>query len=120
QRRGPGLGLRSLGLGVAQLAAPDTVRRISGVDDSATSRAVVPLVGARELVHAAGLLTSRRKGAWTWTRVLGDAMDLAALGVAISHREGRRRRRLLGVTAAIVGITVVDVLTAVQATRRKG
>ena len=34
QRRGRGLGWISLGLGVAQLAAPDTVRRISGVDDS--------------------------------------------------------------------------------------
>ena len=45
QRRGRGLGWMSLGLGVAQLAAPDMVCRISGVDDSPTSRAVVPLVG---------------------------------------------------------------------------
>ncbi|MFG1658259.1 SRPBCC family protein [Micromonospora chersina] len=119
QRRGRGLGWMSLGLGVAQLAAPDTVRRISGVDDSPTSRAVVPLVGARELVHAAGLLTSRRKSAWTWTRVVGDAMDLTSLGMAIAHRGGRRRRRLLGVTGAVLGITVLDVLTAVQATRAK-
>ncbi|WP_406063444.1 SRPBCC family protein [Micromonospora sp. NBC_00860] len=109
----------SLGLGVAQLAAPDTVRRVSGVDDSATTRAVVPLVGARELVHAAGLLTSRRKSIWTWTRVVGDAMDLASLGVAIAHRSGRRRRRLFAVTGAVVGITVVDLLTAVQATRAR-
>src|SRR5689334_21128172 len=109
----------SLGLGVAQLAAPDTVRRISGVDDSRTSRAVVPLVGARELVHAAGLLTSRRKGVWTWTRVVGDAMDLTSLGMAIAHRGGRRRRRLVGVTGVVVGIAVVDLLTAVQASRVK-
>jgi hypothetical protein len=119
QRRGRGLGWMSLGLGVAQLAAPDTVRRISGVDDSPTSRAVVPLVGARELVHAAGLLTSRRKGVWAWTRVVGDAMDLTSLGMAIAHRGGRRRRRLVGVTGVVVGITVVDLLTAVQATRAK-
>ncbi|MEU4402190.1 SRPBCC family protein [Micromonospora orduensis] len=119
QRRGRGLGWMSLGLGVAQLAATDTVRRISGVDDSSTSRTVVPLVGARELVHAAGLLTSRRKSIWAWTRVAGDAMDLASLGMAIAHRRGRRRRRLVGVTGAIVGITVVDLLTAVQATRAK-
>ncbi|WP_406079221.1 SRPBCC family protein [Micromonospora sp. NBC_00858] len=119
QWRGRGLGWVSLGLGVAQLAAPDAVRRISGVDDSPTSRTVVPLVGARELVHAAGLLTSRRKSIWAWTRVAGDAMDLASLGVAIAHRGGRRRRRLVGVTGAVVGITVVDLLTAVQATRAK-
>lgn len=109
----------SLGLGVAQLAAPDTVRRISGVDDSPTSRAVVPLVGARELVHAAGLLTSRRKSVWAWTRVVGDAMDLTSLGMALARRGGRRRWRLVGVTGAVVGITVLDLLTAVQATRAK-
>ncbi|WP_229829921.1 SRPBCC family protein [Actinoplanes ianthinogenes] len=109
----------SLGLGVAQLAAPDRVRRLSGVDDSATSRVVVPLVGARELVHAAGLLTSRRKGAWAWTRVAGDAMDLTALGVALAHRGGSRRGRLLAVTGAVVGVTLLDLLIAVQATRTK-
>ncbi|AGL16154.1 cyclase/dehydrase [Actinoplanes sp. N902-109] len=117
QRRGRGLGWMSLGLGVAQLAAPDTVRRISGVDDSATSRTVVPLVGARELVHAAGLLTSRRKNVWAWTRVAGDAMDLTALAMAIAHRDGHRRRRLLAVTGAIAGITALDLLTAVRATQ---
>jgi uncharacterized membrane protein len=119
QRQGRRLGWVSFGLGVAQLAAPHTVRRISGVDDSARSRAVVPVVGARELVHAAGLLTSRRKGVWAWTRVAGDAMDLTALGLAIAHRGGRRRRRLVGVTGAVAGITVLDLLTAVRASRAK-
>src|SRR5690349_16135008 len=117
QRRGRGLGWMSLGLGVAQLTAPHTVRRISGVDDSPTSRTVVPLVGARELVHAAGLLTSRRKNVWAWTRVAGDAMDLTSLGMAIAHRGGRRRRRLGAVTGAVAAITALDVLTAVRATR---
>lgn len=119
QRRGRGLGWMSLGLGVAQLVAPDTVRRISGVDDSPMSRMVVPLVGARELVHAAGLLTSRRIGVWAWTRVAGDAMDLTSLAVAIAHRSGRRRRRLVAVTGAIAGITALDLLTAVRATQAK-
>jgi uncharacterized membrane protein len=80
---------------------------------------VVPLVGVRELVHAAGLLTSRRKSAWAWTRVVGDAMDLTSLGLAIAHRGGSRRRRLVAVTGAIAGITVLDLLIAGQATRAK-
>lgn len=46
-------------------------------------------------------------------------MDLTSLGMAIAHRGGRRRRRLVGVTGVVVGITVVDLLTAVQATRAK-
>ncbi|TQM80003.1 putative membrane protein [Saccharothrix saharensis] len=117
QRRGRRLGWLSFALGVVQLAAPGVMRRLGGVDDSARSRAVVPVVGARELVHAAGLLTSRRKGTWAWTRVVGDAMDLTALGVALAHRDGARRRRLVGVTGAVAGITALDLLTAVQATR---
>jgi hypothetical protein len=103
---------------VAQLA-PDTVRRISGLDGSPTSGTVVRSSGAREPVHAAGILTSRRKSAWTWTRGAGDAMDLTSPATAITHRGGRRRRRLVGVTGAVVGITVLDLLTAVQATRAK-
>ena len=110
------LGWLSLGLGLAQLVAPDAVRRLSGVDDSRTSRAVVPMVGARELLHAAGLLRGRRVGAWAWTRVAGDAMDLASLGVAMVHRTGSRRRRLAAVTGAVLGLTVLDVLTATRAT----
>jgi len=117
EKRGRALGWMSLGLGVAHVAAPNVVRRVSGVDDSPTSRAMVPLVGSRELVQAAGLLTSRRTGPWVWTRVAGDAMDLTSLAVALAHRDGRRRRRLVGVTTAIIGITAIDVLTAVQATR---
>ncbi|MGM1065460.1 SRPBCC family protein [Saccharothrix sp. Mg75] len=117
RQRGRRLGWLSFALGVVQLAAPGAVRRISGVDDSARSRAVVPVVGARELVHAAGLLAGRRKGAWAWTRVAGDAMDLTALGLALAHRGGHRRRRLVGVTGAVAGITVLDLMTAVRATR---
>lgn len=115
-RRGRLLGWVSLGLGVAQLVAPNAVRRMSGVDDSPTSREVVPLVGTRELFHAAGLLTSRRIGPWAWTRVVGDAMDLTSLAVALTHHHGRRRRRLVGVTTAVAGITAMDLLTAVEAT----
>jgi uncharacterized membrane protein len=65
----------SLGLGVGPLAAPDTVRRIIGVD---------------------------------------DAIDLTSLGMAMAHRGGRRRRRLGGVTGAVVAITVMDLVSAVQ------
>jgi uncharacterized membrane protein len=117
RRRARGLGLVSLGLGVAQLAAPAAVRRLTGVDDSTASRRMVPLAGARELVHATGLLTARRVGPWAWTRVAGDAMDLAALAVAFTRGTRPRRRRLAAVTGAVLAITALDVVTAVQASR---
>ncbi|HEU0130427.1 MAG TPA: SRPBCC family protein [Mycobacteriales bacterium] len=117
QRLAKTLGWASLGLGAAQLAMPRRVARLAGVDDSATARALIPAVGARELVHAAGLLAGR--ATWTVTRVAGDAMDLAALGVAAASREGERRRRALLATGAVAGIAALDVYTALRARRAK-
>ncbi|HEX8002035.1 MAG TPA: SRPBCC family protein [Mycobacteriales bacterium] len=112
------LGFASLGLGAAQLAMPRRVAKAAGVDDSATAHPVIVAVGARELVHAAGLLGSRkRRGTWATTRVLGDALDLAVLGAALRGRSGERRRRVTLATAAVAGITALDVVAAVKERR---
>ncbi|WP_424536763.1 SRPBCC family protein [Sphaerisporangium viridialbum] len=113
------LGWASLGLGSAQLAAPGSIIRLIGLDDSALARGMVRLVGVRELFHAAVLLGSRRPAPWVWTRVAGDAMDLTALGRAIANREGRRRRRVTAVTAAVAGLTALDLYIAMRANRRR-
>jgi uncharacterized membrane protein len=115
ERLAKSLGWVSLGLGIVQLAAPAAVRRLTGVDDSVTAQTLVPLVGARELGHAAGLL--RGKSEWVWTRVAGDAMDLTALARALANRSGTRRRRTAIATAAVVGITAVDLYTAYRVLR---
>jgi uncharacterized membrane protein len=112
------LGCASLGLGVVQLTAPYAVSRLSGVDDSPWARITVPLVGLRELSHAAVLLGSRRPAPWVWTRVAGDALDLTLLGCAVADRTGWRRRRAMAATAAVAGITAVDLYTAIRGSRR--
>jgi uncharacterized membrane protein len=111
------LGWFSLGLGTAALAAQPRVSRLAGIDDSPAARSVLRIAGARELGHAAALLIPRRAGRAAWTRVAGDIMDLAACGRAIQGRRGARRRRLTYATAAVAGITAVDLYTAVRATR---
>jgi uncharacterized membrane protein len=111
------LGWASLGLGVVQLAAPRTVSRLSGVDDSASGRMMVPMVGLREIVHAAGILRGRHPTRWVWTRVAGDAMDLTTLGRALRNRDGRRRLRAATVTAAVMGVTALDLYVAYRATK---
>ncbi|CCG04851.1 SRPBCC family protein [Blastococcus saxobsidens] len=111
------LGLASTGLGVAMLRDPKGVARVSGVDDSATALSVIPLVGARELLHALPLLAGRP--GWAWTRVAGDAVDLTAMGIALSHRSGDRGRRLRNATAAVAGLAALDLLTAARS-RRSG
>lgn len=109
------LGLTSLGLGVAQLAAPRRVARLAGVDDAPPP--VLRAAGARELVHAAGLLAGKRHRAWAATRVVGDVADLALLGGAL-RRNGTRRLRVA--TAAVGAVTALDVYAALRARGGRG
>lgn len=105
-------------MGAVMLTAPDVVRRVAGVDDSAVARVMVPLVGVRELLHAAVLLGSREPERWVWTRVAGDVMDLTALGCAVSRltcpRDARRRAQAMTATAAVAAVTALDVFTAAR------
>ncbi|MEV6653743.1 SRPBCC family protein [Streptomyces sp. NPDC051219] len=119
-RTARGLGWFSTALGLAQITAPRALSRLSGVDDSPDARAVMPLIGARELGHGALLLGSRRPAPWVWTRVAGDALDLTLLGRVLRTRTGDRQRRAAFTTAAVAGITAVDLFTALRSVRRGG
>lgn len=112
------LGLASLGLGGALLGDPAGVARLTGVDDSPTAVGVLTAVGARELLAVPGLLAGRAR--WSWLRVAGDAMDLTAMGVALSNRRGDRRRRMRNAMIAVGGLVAADVITALVSLRSRG
>ena len=111
------LGLASLGLGTSMLVSPTGVARFAGVDDSPVAVPVITAVGARELAHAAGLLAGRP--GWAWTRVLGDAVDLTAMGVALSNRRGARERQLRNVLVGASALAALDLLTALRSRGRR-
>lgn len=113
-----GLGLFSVGLGLAELAAPRGVARLIGVRDDAAVRAVLRVMGARELAAGAGVLSGRRPSTWLWGRVAGDALDLGLLAAAFT-RVRSRRGRLAVATAAVAGVTAMDVLAARTAPRAR-
>lgn len=113
------LGVAGLGLGIAPLTATDAISRLCGVDDSGTARTMLRLAGVRELVHSVLLLGSRSPAPLVWTRVVGDMLDLTALGLAASNRTGHRRVRVLAVTAGVAAITAADVYTALCGLRRR-
>ena len=109
------LGWFSLALGVFQLAGPDTLSRLIGVRPTPDNRTLLRAVGVRELVAAFGLLARpARPAPFLWARAAGDAMDLALLGRALAA--GSDRYRAGAATAAVAGVSVVDV---VAATRRR-
>jgi uncharacterized membrane protein len=113
------LGWFSIGLGVAQLVAPQGIARLIGVRGD--HRTLTRLCGVRELASGIGILSQRRPAGWLWARAGGDVIDLALLGAAFTSRRARRGR-LVAATAAVAGATALDVLVGqrLSATPRDG
>jgi uncharacterized membrane protein len=106
-----GLGWFSIGLGVAEVAAPDTVAQLIGLENGSQTRAVLRAYGAREIATGIGILSSRPHPAWLWARVAGDVLDLATLGLA-SRRGSYDPARLTSAFASVAGVMAADVATA--------
>jgi uncharacterized membrane protein len=112
------LGWFSIGLGVAQIAAPARMARLIGVDDDGKSTATMRAVGVREIAAGVGLLTRPRPAEWAWGRVAGDAMDLAMVGNALTSDDNDRPRAAATLTA-LLGITALDVYCAQRLTNTR-
>lgn len=111
-----GLGWFSLGLGLAGVVAPGALARAVGVSDTPRARVVLRALGARELASGAAILAGRPSPAPVWSRVLGDAMDLAVLGLALRARRTHTGRALVAM-AAVAGVAALDVFTALRLRR---
>jgi uncharacterized membrane protein len=73
----------------------------------------------REITHGIGILMQRPPVGAVWSRVGGDAIDLAFLGAALTSPY-TKRNRVVAAMAAILGVTGLDVLCAQQLSRRAG
>lgn len=110
-----GLGWFSLGLGLAGLLAPQGLARLIGVRGQHTG--LFRLLGARELASGIGILTQRKPNAGVWSRVGGDAIDLALLGTALASPKAQRGR-LATTAAAVAGVTALDLFCSQQLSLR--
>ena len=111
ERLAKALGVFSVGLGLAQVLAPQGVARAIGLDEDDENRTTMRAFGMREIATGVGLLTQQRPTTFAWGRVAGDAMDLAVLGRAF--RSGRNdNRRLAAATAAVAGVMVLDIIAS--------
>jgi uncharacterized membrane protein len=118
ERRARTLGYFSLALGVAQLTLSGPLARLIGLKDTARSRRALRAIGAREIASGIGLLARQPSPGPVWSRVAGDAVDLALLGTSLSDNPASRVR-LLAVSAAVAGITTLDVLSAARLSRHE-
>ena len=111
-----GLGWFSIALGVAELAAPHSVARFIGVTPTDQALATLRAYGARKVGNGLAILAQPERPAWLWSRVAGDAVDLATLAGAVNS-PGTDRGRAMIATAAVLGVTALDVLCARQLQR---
>jgi uncharacterized membrane protein len=113
QRLARALGWLSIGLGVAEVTAPGTVARWSGMNDN---RGLLRMLGVREIAHGVGILSRRKPVGWIWSRVFGDVIDLAVLGKAAAAPTANKRR-IAAAAAAVTGVTVLDFKAGQQLAR---
>jgi uncharacterized membrane protein len=113
-----GLALFSIGLGLAESAAPRSVARAIGLGSSADS-GTLQAFGAREIGNGLAILAQPDNPAWLWTRVGGDALDLSYLAARFGDGSADRGR-LTSALAAVLGVTALDVLCALRLRSNNG
>jgi hypothetical protein len=117
KKLGLGLGFFSIGLGLLEVAAPGRLARWLGVD-SGTAKTIIALFGAREFLAGGMLMRGPAVSTNVWNRVIGDGIDLAALGLALAKSE--RKTAVAGALGFVAGATLLDAMTARGLDRETG
>ena len=112
------LGYFSLGLGLAQVVMPGVMSRVVGIDhEDDRNRTVMRMMGLREMSHGVAILSKQQPEKAVWSRVAGDALDLALLGKALANPDNDRGRTLFA-TANVLAVAALDVICAQQLSRQ--
>jgi hypothetical protein len=116
------LGWFSIALGLAELVAPGAVARAAGVEGR---ERLLQGYGVREIGAGIWALSDTPAPA-IWSRVAGDLVDLATLVAGPRDEAGDAesgRNRTIAI-AAVLGITAIDLVTAIaltqETTEKKG
>ena len=117
ERIARGLGWFSIGIGLAEIAAPGAMTRLVGVRGNYP--ALLRALGLREIAHGIGILANRKPTEWVWSRVGGDVIDLACLGAALLSPSASRTK-IAAATAAVVGVTAMDLSVGRKLSRSTG
>jgi len=114
------LGWFSVGLGLAELFAPRQVAKLIGIEDEDEYATTLRTFGIREIAAGVGLLTRPKPTYWLWSRVGGDAIDLAFLGRRMRDEdENNNSAKLLAATVAVLGVTALDIMQGAKLTSEK-
>jgi uncharacterized membrane protein len=92
--------------------------RLIGVRPTGRTRQVLRGYGLREIGAGAGILTQPQEPGWMWSRVAGDALDLATLGAAWGSPR-TDRTRLIAAASAVAGVALADILCSRQLSEQR-
>jgi hypothetical protein len=109
KKLGLGLGVFSIGLGLAELLGARRVAKTLGIEGG-RAEGVIRLFGARELLAGGMLLRGPAVSTNVWNRVVGDVIDLGALVMAAPRSS--RPTALAGALGFVAGATALDVCAA--------
>ena len=108
ERLARALGWFSIGLGLAEIAAPGKLAELIGVENKP---GIFRLMGLREIGHGVTILTQTWPAEGVWSRVAGDVLDLALLSTQLRPENSEREKTLVA-TLAVLGVTALDVYTS--------
>jgi hypothetical protein len=103
-----GLGWFSIGLGVAELVAPERLARFLGMEERTE---LIRTYGAREILTGVGILSQDDPTPWIWGRVGGDALDLGTLAMGLGRDNPQRGNVGLAI-GAVAGVMALDLICA--------
>jgi uncharacterized membrane protein len=107
------LGCFSIGLGVVEILAPRALGRFIGTGDHPTA---FRLCGMREIASGLGLLMPQTSANAAFSRLAGDAMDLALLGAATKNPDARPGRLAFAATT-VLGVAALDAYASTRHAR---
>ena len=104
-----GIGLFSLALGTMEVVGAKQLAEAVGLDKNLTK--YLPLLGVREIAHGISIMKGEKPTNALWARVVGDAIDLAFIGLAFTS-EGTNKKKMAVAAAAVGGVTALDIMCA--------
>ena len=117
KRIGAGLGWFSIALGITEVAAPGRLARWLGVETRG-ARNTLFAFGLREMLAGVALLRGPAVSTNVWNRVMGDAIDMCAIGLAATRSS--RKGAIFAAAAFVGGAMVADYLAARALDKRTG
>ena len=118
KQSGLGLGIFSLALGAAEVIAPRRIADFLGLDPEGRAKTMLRAFGLREIMAGAMLVRGPALSTNVWNRVLGDAMDISSLLLAL--RSTTKPRNVVGALAFVGAVTALDLWTARRLDRETG